>query len=303
MISIDDYEPSIASDENGEPQSVLDLIAPISDEVDFTLQISQLEQQLRLEGACCSGWVDIKLAELQVDMHDQALSISDSREEYIKRRKTLASNLRAFTSEVLNESCTLELGIIQERTKNIIELFKKDFDFLAGICKNTETSYLSLYKLLRDAPDPHTVFEASFATIEQSIQTMHKAEKQIARLTKALEEKEVECAENRLANQDDMLLTDGKYQAKLEASLVEVRARFAQELVNRERNLRDGLERSKFEAQERFEGLLARKEAELEDLQERLRRAEQQVASATDEKTLQVSRHYRSAGDGLGWGC
>jgi homeobox protein cut-like len=287
MIDIDDYEPNESGD-NGEAQSVLDLIAPVNDKVDLSESIAELKKFISQEREHSDSWSEINLAELQVGLHDHALAISESREEYIKKRKLLATSLRTFTADVLTESCSLDLSTIQNRTKEIIEFFKADFDFLAGICKSSESAYLSLYKLLRDAPDPCIIFDSAETVIDRCIQSMSKSEKYIAKLSKSLEEKEAECAQNKLMNQDEMLLTDEAYQTKLKASLVEVKSTYEQELTNRENLLRDSLERSKFTTQQRYEELLSRKEVEVEGLRESLQRLEQQMASAVDDKALQV---------------
>lgn len=287
MIDIDDYEPK-ESVENGEAQSVLDFIVPVTDKEDLNEEITELKKLLIQQSKYRESWNDINLAELQVGLHDQALAISESREEYIKKRKVLAGSLRRFSTDVLSESCSLDIGTIQNRVKDIIELFKADFDFLAGICKSSESAYLSIYKLLRDAPDPSIILNLSEATVDRTVQSMIKADKYVGKLTKALEEKEAECARNRLMNQDDMILTDEAFQTKLKANLLEVKSSYEQELTNRENLLRDSLERSKFAMQQRYEGLLSRKDSEVEALRESLNRLEQQAASALDEKVLQV---------------
>ena len=291
MIEIDDYEPKKAP-EDGEAQSVLDFIVPVEERVDLGVDIAELKKVLHHEFEYEEKWDQIDLSKIQIDLHDQALLITESREEYIKKRKALASTLRAFNSDVLVDTCPFDLETIQSRIKEIIDAFKKDFDFLAGVCKSSETAYLSLYKLLRDAPNPSIILHTTRDTIEHTIQSMQRADKHITKLSKSLEEKELECEQNKLIDQDEMLLTDEAFQTKLQASLLDMKSTYEQEITHREHVLRDALERSKFEAQEKMERLLSLKETELEDVQERLMRLEQECStSERDSLAMQVERY------------
>ena len=99
-------------------------------------------------GDCLKQWQEVNLVNLRYSLDEQAYLIAEAREEYVGRRKDLASKVRNFvTTHVAGDAAE---GSAVCDANNLIDAFKTEFDFLSKMCKLSEVSFLSLYKLLRE---------------------------------------------------------------------------------------------------------------------------------------------------------
>jgi hypothetical protein len=89
---------------------------------------------------------------------EQAVKITELKEEYIQRRKKLIGIVKKFSTTQLDPliaSGTQSENVISLATecKDIIELFKKEYEFLSTFNKLVEQSFLSAYKLSLSIPE------------------------------------------------------------------------------------------------------------------------------------------------------
>mmetsp|Transcript_26225 Transcript_26225/g.38864 ORF Transcript_26225/g.38864 Transcript_26225/m.38864 type:complete len:750 (+) Transcript_26225:105-2354(+) len=276
MISVEDYEEDIAEkDGNSGAQSVLDLIVPQSERIDFTNEISFVEQTLLVQTERVKWWESLKFTEIQLQLEDQALVITETREEYIRRRKALASSLRDFNRDVAGDNCSLSLDEVQQRIAAILDTFKKEFDFVANMCKSSEQSYLSLYKALREAPNPAMELQDSAVGLSRALEYLKLADARLRKMADEMAVREAEIVQRATPIDPTLILSNEEFQSRLKAELVEVKSAYDSEMRRREQLLRDSMEQQGLELQQRYDSLLAQNDAEIAALSERLVRSEE----------------------------
>lgn len=107
-------------------------------------------------------WNEVDMKNLIIILEEQAIKITELREEYVSKRKLLATSVRTFTnthiattnststSASASESSIETIEKMRKDSKELIDEFKSNFDNLANTSKFAEASFLSIYKLLHD---------------------------------------------------------------------------------------------------------------------------------------------------------
>lgn len=107
-----------------------------------------------------TNWKGIGLEQLKFSLDEQAVKVSELKEDYVKSRKVLAANIKAFSATYLkanndngadsdNEDDDWRLPATE-----LVEMFKNEYDKLSIFAKFSETSFLAVFKVFRDAEDP-----------------------------------------------------------------------------------------------------------------------------------------------------
>ncbi|KAK1922128.1 CASP C terminal-domain-containing protein [Papiliotrema laurentii] len=104
--------------------------------------------------AALATWKEINLSELQKSLDSTALELVDNQKENMMGRKKLAEQTREFKK--LPDD-TEKFGAI----KVLLKAYQAEIDSLTRRSKMSETSFLNVYKLLSDAPDPYPLLDAA----------------------------------------------------------------------------------------------------------------------------------------------
>ncbi|EKC99410.1 vacuole transport-related protein [Trichosporon asahii var. asahii CBS 8904] len=104
--------------------------------------------------AALSTWKEINLSELQKSLDATAVELVDNQKENMVGRKKLAEQTREFKK--LPENAEKFSAI-----KVLLKAYQGEIDNLTRRSKMSETSFLNVYKLLSDAPDPYPLLDAA----------------------------------------------------------------------------------------------------------------------------------------------
>lgn len=117
---------------------------------DSVLESTPFEQAIAV-------WSSIGLSRLQRDLDDQGVEILEHQKNSILTRKELASRTKTFR-KLGDEAKILEIKVL-------LKLYQAEVDNLTQRSKFAETSFLNLYKLFAEAPDPVPLLEASVESV------------------------------------------------------------------------------------------------------------------------------------------
>ncbi|KAK8853171.1 hypothetical protein IAR55_003872 [Kwoniella newhampshirensis] len=104
--------------------------------------------------AALTTWKEINLSELQKSLDATALELVENQKENLVGRKKLAEQTREFKK--LPDD-TEKFSAI----KILLKAYQGEIDSLTRRSKMSETSFLNVYKLLADAPDPYPLLDAA----------------------------------------------------------------------------------------------------------------------------------------------
>ncbi|KAI8093690.1 CASP C terminal-domain-containing protein [Halteromyces radiatus] len=124
-------------------------------------------------------WKGVNLSTLQQDLDEQGLAIVGNQKDGLLSRKKLAEQTREFKKMSDEEKL--------QQLKALLKGYQSEIDSITRRTKYAENSFLTIYKLLADAPDPTPLFEAA---VEQSGKLVdHEAtQQQTLQLQRELEE-------------------------------------------------------------------------------------------------------------------
>jgi hypothetical protein len=130
---------------------------------DLCMSIYSLKEVGEGEGQGLRGQVE--------EAEGRALKLSELKEDYVMRRKALTAKVKKFSSEFLHagagEGGAGEEGgsAMANACRDIVEAFKTEFDGLSALSKVAEGGFITLYRALRDLPNPAQV---GYCTIEHA---------------------------------------------------------------------------------------------------------------------------------------
>lgn len=122
-------------------------------------------------------WSTIGLSALQSSLDDQGTTILENQKNSLLTRKELASRTKAFRKLADDE----KIGEI----KALLKLYQGEIDSLTQRSKFAENSFISLYKLLAEAPDPTPLLEVSVDSVSTASE-MSKVMNENVKLTEKL---------------------------------------------------------------------------------------------------------------------
>lgn len=146
-------EPSIADIKSPSPEPVAVAKSVEGSEVPNAqddVHVTPFEQAIKI-------WSEIRLASLQRELDDQGVEILENQKASIGSRKELASRTKAF-KKLDNDEKLVEI-------KGLLKLYQGEIDSLTKRGKFAETSFMNIYKLLAEAPDPTPLLEASVDSV------------------------------------------------------------------------------------------------------------------------------------------
>ncbi|GAA5806476.1 hypothetical protein HPULCUR_012010 [Helicostylum pulchrum] len=98
-------------------------------------------------------WKGIQLSNLQKELDQQGLAIVEKQKDGLVSRKKLAEQTREFKKIPDEEKL--------QKFKTLLKGYQSEIDNITKRTKYAENSFLTVYKLLADAPDPAPLFEAA----------------------------------------------------------------------------------------------------------------------------------------------
>ncbi|KAI8065111.1 CASP C terminal-domain-containing protein [Gongronella butleri] len=126
--------------------------------------------------AAIQYWKGVNLNAVQRDLDEQGLAIVENQKDGLVSRKRLAEQTREFKK--LPDESKLN------QVKGLLKGYQSEIDSVTRRTKYAENAFLTIYKLLADAPDPLPLFEAA---VEESAKLVDY--QQLEARAKALEEK------------------------------------------------------------------------------------------------------------------
>lgn len=172
---------------------------------------------------------------------------------------------------------------VKRRADHVIDVFKTEYDFLSSMCKSVETSFLNLYKTLRDVADPQDFAKAVQVTTETALAGYRRVEDVFDKLEKSQSQESL--SDSQEISRSNIIKNNEEFQDRLRVDIAEVASTYDIELKKREQIFRDSFERQKLEAQQRFDSILSQKDAELLVLNEALR-SQEHVLSCNSENQM-----------------
>ncbi|KIJ49673.1 hypothetical protein M422DRAFT_246745 [Sphaerobolus stellatus SS14] len=100
-----------------------------------------------------STWKEVNLTELQKTLEAQGLEVVENQKEGVVGRKALSDRTKDFKKLPDDEKLNA--------VKGLLKAYQTEIDHLTKRCKTTESAFLSVYKVLADAPDPYPLLEAA----------------------------------------------------------------------------------------------------------------------------------------------
>ncbi|WWD19588.1 hypothetical protein CI109_104049 [Kwoniella shandongensis] len=104
--------------------------------------------------AALTTWKEINLSELQKSLDSTALELVENQKENLVGRKKLAEQTREF-KKLPDDNDKFQA------IKVLLKAYQGEIDSLTRRSKMSETSFLNVYKLLADAPDPYPLLDAA----------------------------------------------------------------------------------------------------------------------------------------------
>ncbi|KAH8993266.1 CASP C terminal-domain-containing protein [Lactarius hatsudake] len=98
-------------------------------------------------------WKDINLTELQKTLDSQGLELVENQKESVVGRKALADKTKDFKKIPDEEKANAFKGLLKS--------YQTEIDSLTKRSKSAESAFLSLYKVLAEAPDPYPLLEVA----------------------------------------------------------------------------------------------------------------------------------------------
>lgn len=133
----------MASEEQAPP-------SPQVESADPTSQTTPFQQAIKT-------WSEIGLTSLQRSLDDQGVDILENQKASLISRKELASRTKTFKKLPDDEKLT--------EIKSLLKLYQSEIDNLTKRGKFAETSFMNIYKVLAEAPDPTPLLEASVDSV------------------------------------------------------------------------------------------------------------------------------------------
>ncbi|CAM9923058.1 unnamed protein product, partial [Ectocarpus sp. 4 AP-2014] len=107
---------------------------------------------------CTTAWEEVGLSTLRPSLDEQALAVAEHQESSFESRRALASQAKVFRLSV--EAEVGATSDMRAASGALVRAFKSEIDALTDRSRFAEGSFLALYKLLREAPDPAVTVKA-----------------------------------------------------------------------------------------------------------------------------------------------
>lgn len=218
----------------------------------------------------------VSLSAMTNEMDVAAEKLAELKEGYLNRRKVLTQQVKKFTLEYLSD--TEETSMVAA-CKEVIDLFKKEFDGLSAMSKFSENAFVNIYKAIRDLPDPAVVATEGLNACLKANEILGKAQEQlnianeIISSTEGTSSTNVQPSTSQAIKQAEL----EKLQQQLEIDkeelkqsylneMVNMRAKYDVEMRSRELKLTSQFEQQQSDLQRQMESVISKSESEVASL-------------------------------------
>lgn len=238
------------------------------------------------------AWNRINFGALLQSWDEQAVKITENKNELTVGRKALALKVKAFTTAYLGAGATsgeADAGSApwKQECEQLVSAFKAHVDTLSSSSRFAETAFLSTYKLMTSAEDPSLIIEKCLQTLIMAQEALKAAQENMIIADQTITHQKHQNNGNsassgatgnvgisfslldreRLEKQEKQHQREREeLEARHSSELALMRERFDVELRDREQLVRSDLDRAQMEFQQNFESLLERKEAQVTSL-------------------------------------
>ncbi|BGP17055.1 hypothetical protein JCM10213_000307 [Rhodosporidiobolus nylandii] len=183
--------------------------------------------------AALAVWKEVGLAALQRTLDAQGLEIVENQKNAVVQRKQLAENTREFKKVPDGEK--------GPAFKTLLKAYQTEIDNLTKRSKTAENAFLSVYKLLAEAPDPYPLLDAAVDQTARASEAklleaeLARAREENAQLKQQLSETSVLEKEKRKLQERVQKLEgrmDDMIQEKVSAKEAELHATYDERLRN-----------------------------------------------------------------------
>jgi hypothetical protein len=216
-------------------------------------------------------WNEVSLTSLLSAWDEQTIKITENKEEYLTKKKSLASAVRSFSAKYFS-NISDDSSSWQSECKELIETFKSTVDILLKACKFSETSFLSTYKILNDVSDPVPLFEDCVSVCIRAQDALKKGQEQLNIAnelinTPATHTNHEEYNSNNNAHDDTVNRSELKeLESKLQEERLAIRSRIELEIRTREHMLKSQYESELLALQQQMDNSVAMKDNEIASL-------------------------------------
>jgi homeobox protein cut-like len=126
-----------------------------------------------------SKWREIDLASLQPTLDKQAVEIVETQKDFLMERKELSTKTKLFRKLPDDEKLLQVMSLLKGnelRDRELSLAYQGMIDALTNRSKTAETAFVSIYKLLAEAPDPYPILEATVAELVDAEEATRLAE-------------------------------------------------------------------------------------------------------------------------------
>jgi hypothetical protein len=204
-----------------------------------------------------------------------AVKLSELKEDYVNRRKNLTQNVKKFTATYLSDP--EDKSPFTADCKEIIDLFKKEFDGLSTLAKFSEVAFINVYKVVRELPDPVVIATEGLNTCLRVNELLGKAQEQLAianELINAPASAATKVAPSQqVVKQVELDRLQAQYEADSEElkqsylnDVVTLRAKYEADMRSKELAMTAVFEKQQLELQHQLDTTVAKKDIEISSL-------------------------------------
>jgi len=161
----------------------------------FDSQLNSFAEILSESKKSIENWAEIDFTSLILRCDEQAVKIAENQEEALASRKALGTYARLFKQGLAAEENANLPEEWKKKSEELLRFFKAEVDRLSTRSKCAEVSFLTTYRLLREAKDPgieiQHIYETAFAFLKASQAEVErlKAEKKEIEAAQAIQNK------------------------------------------------------------------------------------------------------------------
>lgn len=155
---------------------------------DLYLALFNLQEILKKDQITSSSSFD----EYLVLFDENAIKVTEYKEDYINHRKKLSNSIKQFNKECFgsitedSESSATSLVFIKSKCHELIEIFKKEYDHLAQFAKFSEQCFLSSYEKFRNFSDYYQMIEETIQICLKLQDLLKKSQEQLSNANKII---------------------------------------------------------------------------------------------------------------------
>ena len=192
MLGPDEFEGTVERSQDALHLTTLeDLLdtPPKFTKLDLSKESDELYMSVFKVKEALKKWDEVSLANLRLAWDEQAIKISELKDEVAGRKKNLAAKIRHFSTHHLadGDGDDGDNAVVADG-KDLVASFKAEFDFVNTSSRFAETAFLSTYKILRDIPDPVEEAEACLTICIRAQEALKSAQDQLNAAAAALEQ-------------------------------------------------------------------------------------------------------------------